>query len=60
MIDDGCIFSEEDYIFNIKWKVSDLLFQGFSEYEISTWENNEKWHYYAKKFTELTIKEQYK
>lgn len=57
MTDDGCIFSEEDYIFNIKWKVANLISQGLSENKILTWENNEKWHYYAKKITELMIKE---
>jgi hypothetical protein len=52
----GCIFSKEDYIFNIKWKVTDLISQGYSEKIILFWENNEIWYYYAKLYLELMTK----
>ncbi|MBV5283642.1 MAG: hypothetical protein JZU53_14570 [Paludibacter sp.] len=48
--DEGHIPSDEDYIFDVKWTVSDLINQGYSEEIILLWEDNESWSYYAKIF----------
>ena len=49
-VDEGYIFSEEDYIFNVKWKVNSLKEQGYSEKVILLWEDNNLWWKYAKIF----------
>jgi len=56
-IDEGHVFSDEDYIFNVKWKVSDLINQGYSEEVILFWEDNESWNYYAMVFLEVIKQE---
>ena len=47
-IDEGHFFSIEDYIFNVKWKVKDLLECGYPTSIILEWEDNDTWYYYAK------------
>jgi hypothetical protein len=49
-IDEGHIFSLEEYIFNVRWKVADLINQGYSKDVIILWEDNEIWYLYAKYF----------
>lgn len=56
MNEESCIFSEEDYIFNIKWKVSDLICQGYPEDVLMTWENNKTWYTYARLFIKTNDK----
>ena len=52
MIDEGHIFSDEDTIFNIKWKVNDLKQQGYSDQEILEFDYCDDWFDYASAFVE--------
>lgn len=56
-IDEGHIFSDEDYIFNVKWKVYNLLNQGYSLEVILSWEDDESWNYYAMNFLDAIKQE---
>ena len=46
MIDEGHIFTEEDTVFNIKWKVNDLKNQGYSDEDILEFDYCDEWHNY--------------
>ena len=51
-IDEGHLFSEEDTIFNIKWKVNDLKNQGYLIEEILEFDCCDGWYEYACIFIE--------
>lgn len=51
-IEDGHIFSDEDTIFNIKWKVNDLKNHGYSDQYILDFDYCEGWCVYASIFIE--------
>lgn len=46
-IDEGHVFSLEDTISYIKWKINELLQDGFSYEDILDWDNSEIWTYYV-------------
>lgn len=47
-IDEGHVFSLEDEIFNIKWKVNELLGLGHSREYILSWRDDDIWAFYVK------------
>lgn len=51
-IDEGHIFSDEDTIFNIKWKVNDLKNQRYSDQDILKFDYCDDWFEYASVFIE--------
>ncbi len=52
LIDEGHIFSDEDIIFNIRWKVNDLKEQGYSDQYILGFDYCDDWFEYASVFIE--------
>ncbi len=57
---EGCFFSEEDYLFNMKWEIKDLLNQGKSDEVILIWEDSDFWHENAIRVLEEIKKENIK
>ncbi|MEA4936718.1 hypothetical protein SDC9_164328 [bioreactor metagenome] len=49
-IDEGHIFDYEDIVFFIKWKVSDLKDQGYSDQDILEFDYCDDWYEYASVF----------
>lgn len=55
--DEGHVFSDEDTIFLIKWKVSDLKAQGFSDDYILNFDYCDGWEEYARDYLqEINLK----
>jgi hypothetical protein len=49
-IDEGHIFDYEDIVLYIKWKVSDLKDQGYSDQDILEFDSCDDWYEYARVF----------
>ncbi|MDD2413293.1 MAG: hypothetical protein PHR79_10325 [Bacteroidales bacterium] len=49
-IDEGHLFLNEDSIAYIKWKIYELISQGYSNETILLWEDVEIWKHYSKIF----------
>lgn len=49
-IDEGQIFQYEDYFFYAKWKIIDLLHNGWTFSEIYNFKDDKSWHYFVKNY----------
>ena len=55
--DEDCIFLKEDYLFNVKWNVPELIKDRYLKCDILQWEQNDTWHFYAEINTNIYEKE---
>lgn len=50
--EDGWRFSEEDFLFYVKWKIQELINQGYDNQCILNFDDYQEWYDYAKGYLE--------
>ncbi len=51
--EDGCYFSDEDFLFYVKWKVEDLYNQEYTIQDILNFDDSKEWYDYTKAYLKI-------